>query len=66
MKRIILKTLKDLTKRGVNELASRMPEHAEWMRNNPKLVLAGYLLSTANLIADQYNPSLTIPAEGSE
>ena len=43
-----------------------MPAHAEWIRNNPKLVFAGYLLSAANLIADQYNPSLTIPAEGSE
>ena len=42
LKRIILETLRDLTKRGANELASRMPEHAEWIRNNPKLVLAGY------------------------
>ena len=36
LKRMILETLKDLTKRGVNELASRMPEHAEWIRNTAK------------------------------
>ena len=40
LKKIILETIRDLTKRGVNELANRMPAHAEWIRNNPKLVLA--------------------------
>ena len=62
----MLETIRALTKRGVIELANRMPAHAEWIRNNPRLVVAGYLLSAANLIADRYNPSLTIPAEGSE
>ena len=31
LKRIILETLKDLTKHGINELASRMPAHIEWI-----------------------------------
>ena len=66
LKKIILETIRDLTRRGITELATRMPAHAEWIRNNPRLVLAGYLLRAANLIADRYNPSLTIPAEGSE
>ena len=61
-----METLRDLTKRGINELSSRMPAHIEWIQNNPKLIVAGYLLSAANLIAEQYNPSLTIPSEGSE
>ena len=31
LKKIILETIRDLTKRGVNELSSRMLAHAEWI-----------------------------------
>ena len=35
LKKIILETIRDLSKRGLIELANRMPAHAEWIRNSP-------------------------------